>query len=169
MELDESAFAKLVDELEDLDGQRTEGGGYAPEIAAKRMRLERQIMAAMTARVGDDERRKYMRVPCQVDVRLRHGSSAVSGVVQDLGIGGVFVHTPLGLGVGESVDVEIARRPGLLEHGLKVHGTVAWSADASPGRRGLGIAFALGDEGHERRLRRFTLELLRCKADGSQG
>jgi hypothetical protein len=169
VDLSEGTFAKLVDELEDLDGQRTAGGGYAPEVAAQRMRVERELMKAMTARVGDDERRKFMRVPCQVDVRLRHGTSAVSGVVQDLGVGGVFVHTPLGLGVGESVDVEIARRPGQLDHGLKVHGTVAWNVDASPGRRGLGIAFTIGDEGHERRLRRFTLELLRCKAEGSTG
>jgi hypothetical protein len=152
-------FAELADELEDLYGQHTMGGGYVPEVAARKQHIERILMDALGAQVSEDQRRAHRRVACELNVVIRHGTSQGSGVVRDLGMGGVYLETAMAMGVAGLVEVEVARKPGVLEHGLKVRGVVAWVSE-----RGFGAAFSPTDEGSERRLRRFLLELLRRRS-----
>jgi hypothetical protein len=152
-------FAELADELEDLYGQHTMGGGYLPEVAARKQHIERILMDALGAQVTEDQRRTHRRVVCELNVVLRHGTTQGNGVVRDLGIGGVYVETAMATGTGGRVEIEVARKPGVFEHGLKVRGVVAWTSG-----RGFGAMFSPTDEGSERRLRRFVLELLRRRS-----
>lgn len=156
-------FKQLVDELEDLETRRSGSGGFAnPEDAARRVTIERRLMELVTTEIPRDERRDHVRLPCDLWVQVRHRTEQKPGMVVDVGAGGVFVETALEAPMGDLVDLEIERRPGTLDHGLRVRGKVAWaSATRKTGRAGLGIAFVSADEASERRLRRFVIELLR--------
>lgn len=156
-------FKHLVDELEDIETRRSGSGGYgSAEDAARRVQIERRLMELMVTELPKDERRKFVRLPCDLWVKLRAGDQEKPGMVVDVGAGGVFIETGLQRHTGDPIEVEIERRPGTMEHGLKVRGKVAWAAETrKTGRAGLGVAFASSDEAGERRLRRFVIELLR--------
>jgi hypothetical protein len=156
----DETFADLVEELEKLDNQRTLRGGFVPELAARKQHLERVLMDALSVQVTEDQRRKYRRVPCQLEVTVTQGDTRAPGVVRDVGMGGALIDTSLPLSEGQAIEIEVPRLPGVFDHGLKVRGSVAWAAGGAAGRPGIGVAFTPIDDGSERRLRRFILELL---------
>lgn len=157
-------FKRLVDDLEDIEVRRSGSGGFAsPEDAARRQQIERRLLELLRIEIPGDERRHFVRLPCDLWVKLKTSTAdPVAAEIVDVGAGGVYVETTVRAYAGQPVEVEIERRPGTLEHGLKVRGKVAWSAESRrSGRPGLGIAFAADDDASERRLRRFVIELLR--------
>ena len=158
-------FLALVDELEALYGERTQGGGFPTDVAARKQHIERVIVEALSADTNEDQRRQHRRVACVLQVIVRQGSRQESGVVRDLGVGGAFVETQMVLARDHPIELEVARSPGVFEHGLKVRGVVVWVSSTASGPRGIGAAFSAMDEGSERRLRRFVLELLRRRAE----
>lgn len=158
-------FKALVDELEDLETRRTGSGGFAdPVDAAPRQQVERRLIELIAADIPRDERRRHVRVPCDLAVQVRRDKDASPGHVVDVGAGGVLVETALPAQVGDTLEVELERRAGTLEHGLRVRGRVAWSADGRA--RQVGVAFTAKDDAAERRLRRFVIELLRKRVAG---
>lgn len=156
--LDSLNLGELVDRLEDLEGRRTPIG-WSPDDAVERAAIERRIMTLVGHTPPKEERRRAMRLPCSMSVRVRSKEQSVRGKVRDIGAGGVFVETDADFIVGTVVELEV-RGTGTDEHGLRVRGQVAWSADGSD--RGVGVCFnQLPSTAHERRIRRFVIELLR--------
>lgn len=159
---DRAEFRALVDELADLETRRTGSGGYAAEDAVRLQQIERRLLQLVTTELPQDERRKHVRLPCDLAVQLHTAGGAGAGHVIDVGTGGIFVESAVAVASGDSVDVEIKRSPGSLEHSLKVKGKVAWATtNKRTGKPGFGVAFVAGDEPSERRLRRFVIELLK--------
>jgi hypothetical protein len=159
---DAREFVKLVDELGDLEQERTGSGGLSGASAGRRARVERRLMQLLGAAVPATERRAQVRVVTNMSVRVKIGDNSVAGRVADVGAGGAYVETELTGAVGDPIDVEIERVKGTLTHGFHLRGQVAWAA-APEGkrRRGLGVAFASATEADERRLRRFVLDVLK--------
>lgn len=154
-------FAELVDELEELEVCREAGGELAPRDAERRQHIERRLLELVTTRLPEEERRCFIRLACQNLVMVCAGCRQMTGVLADIGAGGVFIETGLRAAVGDTVELEIEGTAGSAAHGLRVKGTVVWSAPASSRRMGLGIAFSTLDDSTERRARRFVLAVLR--------
>ncbi len=158
-ELDALNLGELVNRLEDLEGRRTPIG-WSPDDAVERAAIERRIMELVGESPPRNERREAMRLPCSMSVKVRSKEQSVRGRVRDIGAGGVFVETEADFIVGTVVELEV-RGGGTDEHGLRVRGEVAWSA-ADGGDKGVGVCFnQLPSTAHERRIRRFVIELLR--------
>ncbi|HTM21867.1 MAG TPA: PilZ domain-containing protein [Kofleriaceae bacterium] len=158
MTVDEMGLSELIDRLEDLEGRRTPVG-WSPDDAVERVAIERRIMELVGDEPPDAERRRGLRLSCDLAVKLRTKDHSIRARVSDIGHGGVFVATDVDVPVGTVVELEV-RGEESDEHGLRVRGAVAWRDEQAPG---LGISFT--ERGptaaHERRLRRFVLELLR--------
>lgn len=156
--LEDLGLHELIDRLENLEGRRTPVG-WSPDDAVERVAIERRIMELVGDPAPDADRRQGMRLSCSLQVKLRSKDHSVRGQVTDIGCGGVFVATDAELPVGTTVELEV-RSEGSDEHGLRVRGQVAWRNQVA--ERGVGIAFTdRPTAAHERRLRRFVLELLR--------
>jgi len=161
-ELDDMDMAALVERLDDLEGRRTPIG-WTPEDAAERVAIERRIMELVGGKPPGEERRRSVRLPCEMKIKLRSKRKSIRADVGDIGAGGVFVETEVAFTVGTPVEVEV-RSHGSDEHGLRVRGEVAWRATSD--RIGVGISFRnRPTAAHERRLRRFIIELLRHRVD----
>jgi uncharacterized protein (TIGR02266 family) len=157
-DIDKLDLAELVDRLDDMEGKRTPAGWEA-DSAVERSAVERRIMELVATNPPEEERRKMLRIPCELEVKLKSKTQSVRAQARDIGIGGVFVQTSKPFPVGTPVHVEV--RQGSDEHGLRVRGEVSWIAAGASGA-GVGVAFSKPDsDGHERRLRRFVIELLR--------
>jgi Tfp pilus assembly protein PilZ len=157
--LDQMELPELIDRLENLEGRRTPVG-WSPDDALERVAIERRIMELVGDAPPDpeDERRHGVRLSCDLAVKLRTKENSIRARVTDIGHGGVFVATDLELPAGTVVELEV-RGEDSDEHGLRVRGAVAWRDPQAPG---LGICFTeRPTAAHERRLRRFVLELLR--------
>jgi len=156
--LEKMGLHELIDRLEDLEGRRTPIG-WSPDDTVERVAIERRIMELVGDPAPDADRRQGMRLSCILQVKLRTKEQSVRGRVTDIGHGGVFVATDAELEVGTSVELEV-RSEGSDEHGLRVRGQIAWRHQGD--ERGVGISFTeRPTAAHERRLRRFVLELLR--------
>lgn len=154
-EIESLQLPELVERLDDLEGRRTPVG-WTPDDAAKRVAIERRIMALVGGRPPSEERRETLRLPCELSVKLRSKEQSVKAIVRDIGAGGVFVESAGDWIEGTVVELEV-RGSGTDEHGLRVRGEIAWHSDV-----GVGISFThRPNDAHERRLRRFVLELLR--------
>jgi Tfp pilus assembly protein PilZ len=164
-ELDKLELPQLVEQLEDLEGRRTPVG-WRPEDAVLRSALERRIMELIQTDAPGDERREHLRLPCSMDVKVRSKKRSVRAQARDIGVGGVFVETqPDDFAVGTVVEIEV-RGNASDEHGLRVRGTVSWVTEKTDEPPGVGVSFAHDEsERHERRLRRFVVELLRHRMD----
>jgi len=164
-EIENLALPELVERLDDIEGRRTPVG-WSPDDAVLRSAIERRIMALVHKGEPGSERRKTLRVPCELDVRMRSKRSQVRAHTRDLGAGGVFVETePDDWSIGTVVELQV-RGGGTDEHGLKVRGMVSWVTDKDDAHPGVGVSFSHDDsERHERRLRRFVVELLRHRID----
>jgi len=157
-ELDQLELNDLVDKLEDLEGRRTPVG-WSPDDAVEKVAIERRILSIIGADASGEERRQDLRLPCELTVKLRSKEKSVKAGVRDLGLGGVFIETEVSFAIGTHVDVEVRGRT-TDEYGLRVRGKIAWVADGD--RVGVGVCFTdQPSAAHERRLRRFVLELLR--------
>jgi uncharacterized protein (TIGR02266 family) len=160
-EVETMDLPQLVERLEDLEERRTPVG-WSPDDAVERAAVERRILAMVAARAPRDERRQTVRLPCRLRVVVRSREDAVRGEVCDIGSGGVFVAAEAQLPIGTHVHLEV-RGLGTDEHGLRVRGKIAWVNAGRDGEEaGMGVRFdGQPSDAHERRLRRFVLELLR--------
>jgi hypothetical protein len=159
---DAREFVRLVDELGDLEVERTGSNGLSGQSAARRARVERRLMELLGTDVPANERRVGVRVVTNMIVRVKLGDRNLPGRVADVGAGGAYVETEMPGTVGDIVDIEVERVPGTLSHGFHLRGQVAWTSGAEGRRRaGLGISFAAPTEADERRLRRFVLDILK--------
>jgi hypothetical protein len=162
--LSASEFADLVEELVDLETERTDGGGgLSGTSAARRTRIERRLMHLLCVEIEADERRSSIRVPTNLTVMVRIGINpeGFTAKLTNVGVGGAYIDVPLLARVGDDVQVTVERRRGSLEHGFQLRGRVAWLAIHDGRSRGFGINFQTATEADERRLRRLVLDLLR--------
>jgi uncharacterized protein (TIGR02266 family) len=126
-----------------------------------RAAIERRIMQMVASPPPPVERRERLRVRCELSVKLVTKEKSIRASTRDIGAGGVFIDTAHLLEVGAPVTLEL-RSSAADEHGLRVHGRVAWVAAGGEDGRGLGIAFShLDNDAHERRVRRFVIAALR--------
>jgi len=118
-------------------------------------------MELVMAAPSEQERRDAVRVPCDLPINLITKRDSSPGAVLNLGTGGAFVQTSADLPEGTQVNLEIRSAE---EHGLRARGRVAWRRQEPT--LGLGISFAdQPSPAHERRLRRFVMELLRHRVE----
>jgi uncharacterized protein (TIGR02266 family) len=164
-EIENLGLPELVERLDDIEGRRTPVG-WSPDDAVLRSAIERRILELVHKGSPEPERRKDLRVPCDLDVRLRSKKSMVRAHTRDLSTGGVFVETPPDeWAIGTVVELQV-RGSGTDEYGLKVRGMVSWVTQKDDAHPGVGVSFSHDDsERHERRLRRFVVELLRHRVD----
>src|SRR5688500_6260366 len=69
-DVEEMELHELIDRLEDLEGKRTPVG-WSPDDAVERVAIERRIMALVGDAPPDSERRRGMRLSCDLKVKLR--------------------------------------------------------------------------------------------------
>jgi hypothetical protein len=142
---------ELADRLEDLDGRRTPVG-WTPEDAVERASIERCILEIVAA----DRVATAPSLACPMEVRLRSKERAVTATIREIGPGGIVIATDDRWVVGTHVEIQV-RQHDSDEHGLRVRGIIrGFDGDAAR----ISVA-EQPSEAHERRLRRFILELLR--------
>jgi hypothetical protein len=143
---------ELADHLEDLDGKRTPVG-WTPEDAVERATLERLIlnMVSTDARSGGSGA-----IKCDLEIKLRSKEQSQTATVRGLEHGGIAIDTDGAWVVGTHVEMQI-RNDAADEHGLRARGIIT-SLD---GRLARVSVAEQPSEAHERRLRRFVLELIR--------
>ena len=145
------SLPELADRLEDLDGRRTPVG-WSPEDAAERASVERCILM-LIARDPDAD---SSRLRCDMEITLRDKEHAGRAVVKSLGPGGAWLDTT-DQWIPKSHVEMVVRSDDSEEHGLRVRGIIA---QVERGR----VRVALDEqpsEAHERRLRRFVLDVIR--------
>jgi hypothetical protein len=144
------SIAELVERLEDLDGRRTPVG-WTPEDAVERTAIEGRILALITA--APDSAGDAM--PCAMEIQLRSKEQTVPARIAEVRPGGVYVETIARFVEGTHVEMHV--RHDTDEHGLRARGIIR-----RVDRHGVLVSVAeQPSEAHERRLRRFILELLR--------
>src|SRR5687767_1287183 len=96
-------FKQLVDELEDIEIRRSGSGGFAsPEDAGRRQHIERRLLELLRIEIPGDERRQFVRLPCDLWVKIKTSSAeAQAAEIVDVGAGGVYVETSVRAYVGE--------------------------------------------------------------------
>ena len=149
-DIETMTLPELADRLEDLDGRRTPVG-WTPEDAQERATVERCILALIS---GDGRDGEVLRSP--LDILLRNKEKTVRAVVREFGAGGVCIDVEGEWIPGTHVEM-IIRGDGTDEHGLRVRGVIRGV------ERGV-VRVSVAEqpsEAHERRLRRFVLELIR--------
>lgn len=154
-EFDRLPLPDLVEMLNDLEGRRTPVG-WSPDDAVQKAAIERRIIEVVAAPPGDG-RATDGSLHTELTVKLRSKEQSVKAAVKYVGTGGVHVRTDADWVVGTHVELQV-RGAGSDEHGLRVRGKIH---RVDPGR-GIGISFdEQPSDAHERRLRRFILELMR--------
>ncbi len=150
-ELETLALPELVDRLEDLDGRRTPIG-WSPDDAVERAGIERRILALVAAATDAVQPALH----CPLEIQLRSKEQTQSAGVREIRTGGIYIDVGGTWIVGTHVDMMI-RQNESDEHGLRARGIITL---VEPGAVLVSVA-EQPTEAHERRLRRFVLELLR--------
>ena len=148
-DIETMTLPELADRLEDLDGRRTPVG-WTPEDAQERATVERCILSMISGEGRDGD---VLRSP--LEILLRNKEKTVRAAVREFGAGGIRVDVE-----GEWIPgthVEMIVRDARDEHGLRVRGVIR---EAQRGVVRISVA-EQPSEAHERRLRRFVLELIR--------
>lgn len=153
-EIEKMSLPQLADRLEDLDGRRTPVG-WVPEDAVERATVERCIIAMVAAE--DSAGGKPM--ACNMEVHLRSKEQTVQARVVAIGSGGVRIEAGSKWVVGTHVDIHVKSAESD-ELGLRVRGVIR---EIHGNRLRVSVA-EQPSEGHERRLRRFVVELLRHRS-----
>jgi hypothetical protein len=149
-EIEKMSLPQLADRLADLDGRRTPVG-WVPEDAVERATVERCILSLIAA----DDTGGEKPMPCNMEVKLRSKEQTVTARVTGIGTGGIRAEAPSKWVVGTHVEMQV-RQSESDELGLRVRGIIR----EIQGQR-LRISVAeQPSEGHERRLRRFIVELI---------
>jgi hypothetical protein len=158
MDLEQLGFEQLVDALDDLEGRRTPIG-WAPEDAVVKTRVERRMLDLVMAFAGNGPPASSSRVSCNMRVVVRTKRQSFPGTVLSIGSGGALVQ---GVDLPLGTHVHLKVRSTSDEYDLHVRAQVAWR-ESEPAS-GVGVTFAgQPSEAHERRVRRFVLELLRFR------
>jgi hypothetical protein len=143
---------QLADHLEDLDGRRTPVG-WSPEDAVERATLERMILDLVSLETPPDSAET---IRCDLEIKVRSKEQSQDGTVRGLAHGGILVDVNGSWVVGTHVDMQV-RQSAADEHGLRARGVVV----GMDGRVARISVAEQPSEAHERRLRRFVLELIR--------
>src|SRR5262245_48358179 len=152
-ELEKMTLPQLADRLQDLDGRRTPVG-WMPEDAVERAAVERCILALIST---EEHRRPVLQ--CDLEIGLRSKEQQVTARVRSLGPGGARVEAPGRWVIG--THVEMRHETEADPNGVRVRGVIR---EITPS--GLRISVAeQPSEGHERRLRRFVLDVIRHRMD----
>ncbi len=151
--LENMTFPQLADRLQDLDGRRTPVG-WSPEDAVERSAVERCILALIA-----DDKPGGEGMPCDLEIKLRNKDQAFDARVRSIGPGGVQVETTGRWVVGTHVEMRVDSPTD--EQGLRVRGIIR---EVTGGILRISVAEQPSD-GHERRLRRFVLDVLRHRMD----
>ena len=155
-EIDGIPLPDLVELLHDLEGRRTPVG-WTPDDAVQKATIERRIIEVVAASPNDDAESDDTRLSTDLTVKLRSKEQSVKGDVTHVGSGGVFVSAGGDWVVGTHVELQV-RGSGSDEHGLRVRGRIHRIV------AGEGVCVSFDEQpsdAHERRLRRFILELMR--------
>ena len=123
-----------------------------PSMRARSASVERCILG-LIARSADGD---SSRLECDLEITLRSKEFAGRACVRSLGPGGAWVDTPDAWIRGTHVEM-IVRSDDTEEHGLRVRGIVE---QTERGRVRVSLA-EQPSEAHERRLRRFVLDVIR--------
>jgi hypothetical protein len=160
----EDRFLALFEELEDIERRRTGSGNLDSGLAVRRAHVERVVIERLLAPPPPDAVRAAERVRCDLMVRVGVSGDKAPGAVKDVCPGGIFVETAIGARVESMVELEVASSRGALEHVLRIRARVLGTHASKPGRAaGLTVAFAVTDEGGERRVRRFVDAVVRSR------
>jgi hypothetical protein len=155
-EFDGMPLPDLVEMLHDLEGRRTPVG-WTPDDAVQKAAIERRIIEVVAASPAGDEATGEQRLTTDLTVKLRSKEQSVKAGIKHVGTGGVFVSCEGDWIVGTHVELQV-RGSGSEEHGLRVRGKIYRVDD------GEGVCVSFDEQpsdAHERRLRRFILELMR--------
>ena len=149
----------LVELLDDLEGKRTPVG-WSPDDAVIKAAVERRILEVV--RDAAPTSAPPPGLACALAVRIQTKQDLVEGTVVDLHRGGMFVETALDVPRGTHIHLVVLGRSDA--RGLRARGQVAWLATGTQPGVGISVA-AQPTPAHERRLKRFVMELLAHRTD----
>ena len=153
---------QLLDELCELETARQGRALAGPEHARwleLQKRLTRELCDFST---GAEEKRKSLRVPCPLEVRVVSADNAFVGTAIDVSAGGIGVSAGLLPALGESVRLMWASDGKELRFELDIPGHVVWLRKLNHELgAGFGVAFAPETPTQEQRIGELLLYLLR--------
>ncbi len=153
-ELDSMSLPELADRLEAMDDRRTPVG-WSPEDAVERATIERVIVDLISATPVPGA----VPLTCDVSIHLRSKEQTVTARIREIRTGGIYVDTEGKWVVGTHVEMHV-RGSGFDDHEVRARGVVIAVAEGAV----LVSVAEQPSEAHERRLRRFLMELLRSRA-----
>ncbi len=162
----QARFQKLIDELEVLLARRGDRRDHkrALDDAARRYDIERELillMSPMQAPSNRTDRRRNVRVACELVGRIRVNEEEAKAVARDLSVGGVMIETSVKLSAGTELAFSLDPQKGLLEFPVTFVGKVAWVKPT-----GVGVSFTKRSDGSDHRITQLVVNLLRKR--GSQ-
>ncbi len=130
--------------------------------AGKRDHLLALARGETGAALPSSGQRRHRRLPIElrVDWRVPNQTERHISLVDDIGIGGAFLRTPINSLPATGTPVVIELRPPGANTPQAIEGRVAWSC-ATPGHEGVGVEFRCRDIGGMRRLRELVRRIER--------
>lgn len=150
-------FDSLVQQLEGvLAEQARMGVGFSILLAERRLRIEQELMRLLQPGTTVAEKRRSVRVPCNIGGRLRTRDGQLPVTIINLGGGGACIELDRPPPLDDDVELEFLMGPGSGGEIISRFGQVVWVNG-----RYAGIAFEPGTEPLDQHILRFILELLR--------
>ncbi len=154
IELNSLSLPELADRLEAMDDRRTPVG-WSPDDAVVRASIERVIVDLITAVPVDGA----PALTCDVAIAVRSKEQTVDARIREIRTGGIYVATDARWVRGTHVEMHV-QGSGFDDHNVRARGVITRVDDGA-------ILISVAEqpsEAHERRLRRFLMELLRHRA-----
>jgi hypothetical protein len=153
-ELDSLSLPELADRLEAMDDRRTPVG-WSPEDAVERASIERVIVDLISAAPVPGA----PALTSDVAIHIRSKEQTIEARIREIRTGGIYVDTDAKWVRNTHVDMHI-RGSGFDDHNVRARGVITKVDDGAV----LVSVSEQPSESHERRLRRFLMELLRHRA-----
>jgi hypothetical protein len=155
-------FLALVDEIEAIVRRKAAARGQlSPEDNERMHAIESRLVSLVSEKV--DDRRKAVRLMCNLSVKLHVKGQVWPGTAVDIGAGGVFVVTDARAEHGAPLLVEVNQTWAHFQAGETLPGTVAWLPGPQALRQGLGVAFTNIGHETEAKIRFLVIQLLRTQ------
>lgn len=153
--MDDPELNRLAAELLDLERQRH--GAPLPESgSARRQALISALMDRLNQHPGD-ERRRFLRIPAQIEVRFRVGGASITCAATEMGLGGLALAGHLWV-IDQPIVLEELSLGGK-RFPLECTCRVAWKLDDEDGQPKAGLQFVEPSSDARKQLRAIFEEL----------
>ncbi len=146
-------FVVLISELEQLVRRAND--------------IEQRLLTLITVAPSGDERRRYIRIVCDLPADVECKGVVSRGKIIDVGRGGIAVQGSVPVESGDIATVEAMLADSHLP--LRLRGRVGWIAKMRGGTSKFGLAFISENEADETAVRRLVVGVVRNQVRSEAG